>query len=203
MPKWFRISLYLAGFVIGTVLMGFEMLGSRYLNPYFGSGIGTWASLISVVLAAMMLGYFLGGNIVDRKPHAHVLGYVILGAGVYLFFVPFFIDALMNFLIMSVGDGPAGVLSSSIVLLLVPVTLMGTFSPFGVRLLIKHTSEGGRVSGRVYGISTIGNVVGTLGVTFFLIPEFGTRAITYFFGLVLLACALYLIACKRYTAANP
>ena len=30
--------------------MSFEMLGSRYLNPYFGSGIYTWASLISTVL---------------------------------------------------------------------------------------------------------------------------------------------------------
>jgi MFS family permease len=42
------------------------MLGSRYLNPYFGSGIYTWAALISTVLAALTLGYFLGGWLADR-----------------------------------------------------------------------------------------------------------------------------------------
>ena len=35
----FRTSIYANGFVLGFVLMGFEMLGSRYLNPWFGSGI--------------------------------------------------------------------------------------------------------------------------------------------------------------------
>ena len=43
------------------------MLGSRYLNPYFGSGIYTWASLISTVLAALTVGYFLGGWLADRQ----------------------------------------------------------------------------------------------------------------------------------------
>ena len=43
------------------------MLGSRYLNPYFGSGIYTWAALISTVLIALTAGYFLGG--VARRPH--------------------------------------------------------------------------------------------------------------------------------------
>ena len=56
-----RLGLLAALFVIGFALMGFEMLGSRYLNPYFGSGINTWVCLISVVLFAMMLGYFGGG----------------------------------------------------------------------------------------------------------------------------------------------
>ncbi len=44
------------------------MLGSRYLFPYFGGGIGTWASLISTVLCALAIGYFAGGAIVDRYP---------------------------------------------------------------------------------------------------------------------------------------
>jgi hypothetical protein len=41
---------------VGAVLMGFEMLGSRYLFPYFGGGIGTWAGLISTVLVALTVG---------------------------------------------------------------------------------------------------------------------------------------------------
>ena len=34
------------------------------------------------------------------------------------------------------------------------------------------------VSGTVYGVSTFGSIVGTLGTTFILIPSIGTRAIT-------------------------
>ncbi len=58
--------IYLAAFVTGAIIMSFEMLGSRYLNPYFGSGIYTWASLISMVLAALCAGYFIGGIAADR-----------------------------------------------------------------------------------------------------------------------------------------
>ena len=31
--------IYVVAFVVGAIVMSFEMLGSRYLNPYFGSGI--------------------------------------------------------------------------------------------------------------------------------------------------------------------
>ena len=57
---------FLDAFFVGSVLMGFEMLGSRYLFPYFGGGIGTWAGLISTVLCALTIGYFVGGAFVDR-----------------------------------------------------------------------------------------------------------------------------------------
>jgi hypothetical protein len=62
------LIVYVAAFVVGTIVMSFEMLGSRYLNPYFGSGIYTWAALISTVLAALCIGYFLGGWLADRPP---------------------------------------------------------------------------------------------------------------------------------------
>ena len=64
----FAAVIYLAAFVTGAIVMSFEMLGSRYLNPYFGSGIYTWASLISTVLAALCVGYFVGGIAADRYP---------------------------------------------------------------------------------------------------------------------------------------
>src|SRR5689334_20752675 len=66
--------IYVAAFVTGAIVMSFEMLGSRYLNPYFGSGIYTWAALISTVLIALTAGYFLGGWLADRTASAAVLG---------------------------------------------------------------------------------------------------------------------------------
>ena len=38
----FTAIIYVAAFTTGAIVMSFEMLGSRYLNPYFGSGIYTW-----------------------------------------------------------------------------------------------------------------------------------------------------------------
>ena len=52
-------AIYVSAFIIGCVLMGFEMLGSRYLFPYFGGGVGTWAGLISMVLIALTIRAFL------------------------------------------------------------------------------------------------------------------------------------------------
>ncbi len=155
-----RAGIYLNGLALGFVLMGFEMLGSRYLNPYFGSGIVTWAALISTVLLALMVGYFLGGWLVDRAPHLWVLSSLVIVASVYLFAVPGLADATIEKLIGAVGDGPTGVIWSAIALIFVPVTLLGTFSPFGVRLLLHRTTHSGRTTGTVYGVSTVGNIVG-------------------------------------------
>lgn len=184
--------VYVIAFVSGGVLMGFEMLGSRYLFPYFGGGIGTWASLISIVLCALAIGYFAGSVIVDRYPSPRAIGSAILVAASWLALVPASADVIMQGILDHVGVGPAGTLSASSALLLVPLTLLGTFSPIAVSLLTRSAKEAGRVAGLVYGVSTIGNVVGTLLTTFILIPSIGSRNITYIFALLLAACALLL-----------
>ena len=99
----FRLGMYAVGFVLGFVLMGFEMLGSRYLNPYFGSGIYTWAALISVTLFALMIGYFIGGWLVDRRPTAGVLGGLVLLAAAWMALIPFAtsVDAIAAVLVVA------------------------------------------------------------------------------------------------------
>ncbi len=186
-------SMYLHALVLGFVLMGFEMLGSRYLNPYFGGGIGTWASLISTVLAALMVGYLAGGHLVDRHPSARVCGVLVLASGVYLLVVPRVADGVIELTMRRCGDGAAGVLAAAMLLFFVPSALLGTFSPFGVRLLLTSPERGGRVAGWVYGVSTIGNILGTLVTAFVLIPSIGVRAITQIFGLVVLASGAVLV----------
>ena len=193
----FAATIYLAAFVTGAIVMSFEMLGSRYLNPYFGSGIYTWASLISTVLAALCVGYFIGGIAADRYPSATVLGATVLIGSAYILVLPLFSERLMEAVLAAFDDVKAGSLAAAFVILFFPVTFLGMYSPFGIRLLLQSAQSSGRVSGTVYGVSTFGSIVGTLGTTFILIPSIGTRAITLTLGIAGIVSGLLLIAAPR------
>src|SRR6201994_4649410 len=90
------MTIYAVAFVTGAIVMSFEMLGSRYLNPYFGSGIYTWAALIATVLMALTAGYFLGGWLADRTASVSVLGAAVLAASIYLLALPAFAEPLLT-----------------------------------------------------------------------------------------------------------
>jgi spermidine synthase len=189
--------IYLVAFVTGAIVMSFEMLGSRYLNPYFGSGIYTWAALISTVLLALTAGYFLGGYLADRTASPTVLAATVMIGSVYLLALPSFAQAILEFVLAGIDDIRAGSLLSALAIMLFPVTFLGMYSPFAIRLLLSSAQRSGRVSGAVYGISTAGSIVGTLGTTFFLIPTIGSRAITLTLGAVGLVSGLILLALPR------
>src|SRR6516165_9748938 len=165
-----RLVLYSVVFLTGAIVMSFEMLGSRYLNPYFGSGIYTWAALISTVLLALTLGYFLGGYLADRTASAAVLALTVIIGSVYLLALPSFAQPVLEFVLAAIDDVRTGSLVSAITIMLFPVTFLGMYSPFAIRLLLRSAQKSGRISGAVYGISTMGSIAGTLGTTFLLIP---------------------------------
>ncbi len=175
----FLALIYVNAFVVGAVVMGFEMLGSRYLNPFFGSGIYTWAALISTVLAALAGGYFLGGWMADRRPSAKRLGGLIVAGSVYLALIPQFAEPLLSDLFDAVESERWASLAGAMALLFVPLALLGVYSPYAIRLTLSDTARSGTVAGRIYGISTLGSIFGTLFVTFYLIPAMGSRHITY------------------------
>jgi predicted membrane-bound spermidine synthase len=189
--------IYAVAFVTGAIVMSFEMLGSRYLNPYFGSGIYTWAALISTVLIALTAGYFLGGTLADRTPSPAVLALTVITGSLYLLALPSFAQAVLEFVLASIDDIRAGSLVSALALMFFPVTFLGMYSPFAIRLLLRSAQRSGRVSGAVYGISTAGSIVGTLGTTFVLIPTIGSRAITLMLGALGLVAGLALLALVR------
>jgi spermidine synthase len=196
------VMIYGIAFVTGAIVMSFEMLGSRYLNPYFGSGIYTWASLISTVLMALTLGYFIGGWLADRTASLSVLAVTVLVASLYMLVLPSFAQPLLEFLTAGIDDVRTGSLVASLAILLFPVTFFGMYSPFAIRLMLRSAQSSGMVSGTVYGVSTFGSIVGTLGTTFYLIPTIGTRAITLWLGAAGIACGLALLALGRLERKN-
>ena len=192
-----RAVIYVAAFVTGGIVMSFEMLGSRYLNPYFGSGIYTWAALISTVLIALTAGYFLGGTLADRTASVAILALTVMIASLYLLALPTFAQGILELVLAGLDDIRAGSLLAALALMFFPVALFGMYSPFAIRLLLRSAQRSGSVSGAVYGVSTAGSIVGTLGTTFFLIPTIGSRAITLTLGALGLIAGLALLALAR------
>ncbi len=187
-------AIYVNAFVLGAVIMGYEMLGSRYLSPYFGGDIFTWGSLISTVLLSLMLGAYGGGHLADRHPSTALLGAFIALAGVFFLALPLFADALFLALSDSIENVRLGVLVAAFLLNIIPVTVLGVYTPFAVRLLIQFSSGTGRLVGSMSAMSTFGSIAGTLVTTFFLVPAIGSRAITMLFAVIALVSAASMFA---------
>lgn len=191
--------IYINAFVIGGLIMALEMTGSRFLTPFFGNSVFTWASIISMVLLALAIGYFFGGNFAEKKPQATSIAYIILLAAFFTLFIPVYFEALFKFIYKNIPDIRLGGFLGALSILFLPLSLMGIYSPYSVKLGMKYSNSPGKVSGTIYAISTIGSIVGTLGVTFFLIPNIGSNAIAESLSFIafLSACSLFFLQFKN------
>ena len=181
---------------LGFVTLGFEMVASRILTPLFGSGIYTWATIISIVIAGLMAGYFAGGFIADRFPTFTFAVIVKTFGAAYLLFVWTMIDGGLEDIIATIEGEITALFVSGFVVTFPPLLVLGMYSPLSVRLLLRLPSDAGKVSGGLFAISSFGNITGILVTTFVLIPTMGTRAITLGFALFLLASAVISVAAR-------
>lgn len=177
--------LRLVVFGSGAVLMALEIVGSRILAPYFGSSVYVWGSLISIFLAALSLGYYLGGIAADRWPRPSVLALTLGAAGILTLLLPVVGRPILEaFSAWDLGPRTSPLLAS-VVLFALPSILMGATSPFAIKLAATNLATVGNTAGILYAISTAGSIVGTLLTAFVLIPAMGVRAILYTLGLSL------------------
>ncbi|MGE5528785.1 MAG: spermidine synthase [Patescibacteria group bacterium] len=180
--------LYILVFMSGAVLMSLEMIGSRLLAPTFGTSIYVWGSLITVVMAALTLGYYLGGKIADRFPRPGAMAAILAAAGLLTGILPLW-TAPANRLLDGL-EPRLGTLLAATAFFFLPSLFMATISPFGIKLAGRSMATIGNTAGRMAAISSGGSILGTLVTSFFLIPVMGVRNIVHALGLVLLILAL-------------
>jgi spermidine synthase len=181
--------LQLLVFVVGSASLGAEIAAARLMAPFFGASTIVWANTIGVVLVALSLGYWLGGRLADRHPHLRGLCLVVMGAAVLLAVVPLVARPFFDVSVDALDSVSAGAFVGSLVgvlfLVAVPVILLGTCSPYALRLAVPDVEHYGRVAGRLYAISTAGSLVGTMLAALLLIPFAGTQRTFLAFALAL------------------
>lgn len=191
------LGLFVA-FAAGAGIMILELAAPRVVQPWFGASTFVWTNVIGVILVALAAGYQIGGALSPRpgRPRRIALALVIAAALAAL--TPWAAGVLAGWLSPAPGtlanlpdSNRILELSSLLVAALLfapPVLVIATVTPQLVSELEAGGLDGGRASGRIFAIGTLGSLLGTFAPTYFLVPTFGSR-VTVLIAAGLLALA--------------
>ncbi|MCH7662260.1 MAG: fused MFS/spermidine synthase [Chloroflexi bacterium] len=189
-----RYYLYFAVFSSGMVTLAVELTASRLLGNVFGTSNLVWASIIGLILIYLTIGNFIGGRWADRNPYPRTFYTIMLWGAFTAGLVPVASRPVLRFAAAAFDELQLAVLFGSflavIILFVVPIILLGTISPFAIRLAITDTKSAGDTSGKIYAISTLGSFIGTFLPVLLLIPLLGTTYTFLVFSSYLLLVAL-------------
>jgi spermidine synthase len=160
-------------FTTGLVVVGAEIFWSRFLSLVIRDSVTTYTITLAVVLTGIVLGSLLVGLLekvgrLKRVSLPLLFGIFQLTAAlavVWLMFLPARIW-------LDMGHGVA-----PFFLLMLPATILsGASFPLANRLVLHDPTFSASSVGRMTAINTLGGIVGSLVVGFFLLPGLGLAA---------------------------
>ncbi|REG10611.1 spermidine synthase [Pelolinea submarina] len=173
-----RRYLYLGVFFAGCASLAVEMSASRLLGNYYGSSNLVWAIIIGLILIYLSVGYTIGGKWADRSPEFSTFFTILAWASLLIGLVPLAARPILRTASQAFDNMQVGVMVGAFISVLalfsLPVTLLGTASPFAVRLALQEKEHSGVVVGKIYTLSTLGSFLGTFLPVLLLIPAIGT-----------------------------
>jgi predicted membrane-bound spermidine synthase len=200
-----RPPIELLVFVVGVSTLGAEIAAARLMAPFFGASTIVWANTIAVVLVALSIGYWLGGRLANRYPDLRSLCLMVLAASVLLGIVPFIADPFLSLSVQAFDRVSVGAFVGSLfgvlALVALPVLMLGTTSPWAIRLQVERVEESGAVAGRLYAISTVGSLLGTFLSALLLIPLIGTQRTFLTFAILVAVVAAVGVGSWRFAVA--
>lgn len=180
--------LYAVVSLSGGCVLAIEILGTRILGPFYGVSLFLWSALITVTLAALSIGYALGGRWADRGPTMKRLAITLFLAGAWTLLVPWIKGPLID-LTAGLGIRAAVILSSGI-LFGPPLLLLGIVSPYAIRLRARDVEHVGSTAGNLYAVSTMASVIAAVVTGFWLIPNVGVQRLVMYIGVVLIGAGV-------------
>ncbi len=200
-PRRSHWHLYALVSISGGAILAIELLGTRVIGPFYGVSLFLWSALISVTLAALSVGYAIGGRWADRNGTLTSLAWIFAAAGVWLLMVPWSRGFVLRI------TEPMGlriaVLAAATILFFPPLMLLGMVSPFAVKLRTSVLAEVGRSAGNLYAVSTIASVIAALLTGFVLIPALGVSSLLLVIGTLLLLAAVLALLSGRARSRGP
>jgi len=193
-------------FLSGATGLIYEVVWCRRLTLVFGVTVLAYSTVLAAFLGGLALGSLILGRLADRRTD-HLRVYAVLegGVGLICFLTPWLFRLVERAYVAIYPGIENGVWAQHMVrfalaaaVMLVPTALMGGTLPVLSRARVHRLGEVGTGVGALYGINTLGAVLGAGAAGFFLLPTVGLRGSIYLAAVVNLGIAV--MAFATYTA---
>lgn len=186
-----RLAIYGAAVFLSSACgLVLEIVAGRLLAPYVGMSLYTWTAIIAVVLAGFSIGHWIGGSLAGPECGPEIgarrvaLALAFAGASSLGVLV---LLRLLSAPLLSAGLSPVlAIVLLAAALFLLPSLFVGIVSPILTKLAVDASpGRHGTAIGRMYALSAIGAIAGTLAAGYFFISWIGST------GTVIAVAATY------------
>src|SRR6266850_5703244 len=199
--------LFLSGFCALIYQIGWM----REFRLIFGASTAASAAVVAIFIAGLGAGGMVLGKRVDRSSRPLMLyGWMEMAIAIGAAISPFLLWLIRWIYLSAGGTTTMGMVGGTVVRLVlatlvlgIPTFLMGGTLPAAVRAITSEDDRGRRKVALLYGINTLGAVLGSTLATFFMIEQYGTRATMWLAALVNLGLgALVTVRAKNMQATE-
>ena len=180
-PRTFAVCLLLFG--SGLCALVYQTVWLREFRLIFGASTAATAAVLGIFMGGLGVGSWFFGRRVERALRPLGLyARLEFGIAVAAAMTPFLVTlvralytTLGGLLALGSVGGTVARLTLSALVLVVPTFLMGGTLPAAARSIVESDDEGRRGLAWLYGINTLGAVVGALLATFYALEILGNR----------------------------
>jgi len=192
-------SVYLFAVLEGAAVMAIQLIAAHMLEPYFGSSLNVWATVIGVTLLSLALAYYLGGRLADKYNPIATIHWVLLISSVFTMLM-YYSTQLITTSLMQM-DLKFAVILVSLSIIVPSLLFIGMLPTLLIRYLTDKVDNAGAITGKVFTVSSASGILALLIMGFFIIPRYGLTMPSILIGLFLgIIPFIKLIAQKKYSS---
>ena len=173
--------------------MAFELVAARLLAPSLGTSMYVWTSVIGTMIAALALGYWLGGRLADARHHTSDIAWLLLLSGLAITVTLALTALILELVTRNIGDPRLqGVVAA--LLLFAPTSLvLGMISPYLVKQALKSLDNSGSTVATLGALNSLGGITGTFATGFVLFDFVGSRTTLIVLTILVIALSWLLV----------
>lgn len=186
---------YFIAFIEGGYILAIELMIAKMIAPIYGASLLIWSSVIGLTLFSTATGYFIGGKLSGKSYSSQLVYFLLMTTGVFIALIPLIIYPLI--LICDKTGFIPGIFILTFFLLFPSLFSISLLSPLLIQFISSSTNVSGKVAGKIYAFSTIGGIITTFLIGFYIIPQWGITYPILFLGLLIILIGTLLFLEKK------